>query len=200
MFWFFQTKDSSMAKTYDKPDRGNFRAFKNNSKEIGDDRPLFQGKLTLPNSKDERSFALWPYASEKDGATILSGRAGVSANSQIASYTQPAKETVQKLAVEIPSKSGGEPFKLEPDSLILFTNKSKDADNQERPDYYGFYNPGDGKLQRVAAWSQLDRYGNPMLTGSVQAYDQNKQMEQDAERPAQSTHNMASDRELEHAR
>lgn len=190
-----------MAKSYDKPDRGNFRAFKNNSKEVGDDRPLFQGKLTLPNSKDERSFALWPYASEKDGSSILSGRAGVSANSQIASYTQPAKEQVQKLAVEIPSKTDGKPFKLEPDSLILFTNKSKNAENPERPDYYGFYNPGDGKLQRVAAWSQLDRYGNLMLTGSVQPYDQNKDMEQDADGPTQATHpEKTPEREMEHAR
>ncbi len=190
-----------MAKTYDQTDRGNFRAFKNNSKEIGDDRPLFQGKLTLPNSKDERSFALWPYASDKDGSSILSGRAGASANSQIAAYTQPPKEQVQKLAVEIPSKTDGKPFKLEPDSLILFTNKTKDANNQERPDYYGFYNPGDGKLQRVAAWSQLDRYGNPMLTGSVQPYERNKDVEQDAAGPPrQQQKEQSREPELEHAR
>ena len=188
-----------MAKSFDKPDRGNFRAFKNNAKEVGDDRPLFQGKLTLPNSKDERSFALWPYASEKDGATILSGRAGVSANSQIASYTQPAQEQVQKLAVEIPSKTDGKPFKLDPDSLILFTNKSKGAENPERPDYYGFYNPGDGNLQRVAAWSQLDRYGNAMLTGSLQPYERSKDKEQDAAGPPDPQQHSA-EREMEHAR
>ncbi len=188
-----------MAKTYEQTDRGNFRAFKNNSKEIGDDRPLFQGKLTLPNSKDERSFALWPYASEKDGATILSGRAGASANSQIAAYTQPPKEQVQKLAVEIPSKTDGKPFKLEPDSLILFTNKTKDADNQGRPDYYGFYNPGDGKLQRIAAWTQLDRYGNPMLTGSLQTFERNNEREQDAAGPP-AQKDRAREEELEHAR
>lgn len=190
-----------MAKSYEQADRGNFRAFKNNSKEIGDDRPLFQGKLTLPGSKEERGFALWPYASEKDGSSILSGRAGASANSQIASYTQPPKEQVQKLAVEIPSKTDGKPFKLEPDSLILFTNKTKDADNQGRPDYYGFYNPGDGKLQRVAAWSQLDRYQNPMLTGSLQPYERNKEMEQDnAGPPHQQQNEQQREQELEHAR
>ena len=172
-----------MAKSYEQADRGNFRAFKNNSKEIGDDRPLFQGKLTLPNSKDERSFALWPYASEKDGTTILSGRAGASANSQIAAYTQPSKEEVQRYAVALPAKNGGEPFKLEPDAVILFTNKTKDAENPDRPDYYGFYNPGDGNLQRIAAWSQLDRYGNPMLTGSLQPYERNKEKAQDAAGP-----------------
>jgi hypothetical protein len=90
-------------------------------------------------------------------AMILSGRAGVSANSQIAAYTQPPKEQEQQMAVEIPSKNGGDPFKLEAGSIILFTNKTKDAENQGRPDYYGFYNPGDGKLQRIAAWSNLDR-------------------------------------------
>ncbi len=190
-----------MAKSYEQADRGNFRAFKNNSKEIGDDRPLFQGKLTLPNSKDERSFALWPYASEKDGASILSGRAGASANSQIAAYTPPPKDQVQKLAVEIPSKTDGKPFKLEPDSLILFTNKTKDAENQGRPDYYGFYNPGDGNLQRVAAWSQLDRSGNPMLTGSLQKYERNKEMEQDNAGPARPLQKeQAREEDLEHTR
>lgn len=189
-----------MAKQNTQTDRGNFRAFKNKNKEVGDDRPLFQGKLTLPGLKDERSFALWPYASEKDGATILSGRAGASANSQIAAYTQPTKEQVQKLAVELPSRNGAEPFKLDPDALILFTNKSKDADNPDRPDYYGFYNPGDGKTQRIAAWSQLDRYGNPMLTGSLQTYEQRMEHEQDAARPAQTETPPAREREMENAR
>jgi len=186
-----------MAKATTQPDRGNFRAFKNTSKEVGDDRPLFQGKLTLPGMKEERSFALWPYASEKDGTTILSGRAGLSANSQIAAYTQPPKEQVQKLAVELPSRNGAEPFKLEPDSLILFTNKTKDQENQGRPDYYGFYNPGDGKLQRIAAWSNLDRYGNPMLTGSLQLHEQRMEREQDDAGPPQER---MPERELEHAR
>lgn len=189
-----------MAKSNTQHERGNFRAFKNNTKEVGDDRPLFQGKLTLPGMKDERSFALWPYASEKDGATILSGRAGASANSQIAAYTQPDKEQVQKMAVELPSRNGAAPFKLEPDSLILFTNKTKDADNQERPDFYGFYNPGDGKTQRIAAWSNLDRYGNPMLTGSLQPYEQRMEREQDDAGPPPPAPLPAKERELEHAR
>ena len=188
-----------MAKTYDKPDRGNFRAFKNNSKEVGDDRPLFQGKLTLPNSNEERSFALWPYASKKDGATILSGRAGASANSQISAYTQPDREQVQRLAVELPAQENGKPFKIDPDALFLTENKTKDSNNPSRPDYYGFYNPGDGKLQRVAAWSQLDRYGNPMLTGSLQLYERGKEMEQDQSVPPQQQDQM-HERDVEHAR
>ena len=195
-----------MAKTKDTAERGNFRAFKNNSKEMGDDRPLFQGKLTLPGSNDERGFALWPYASEK-GGTILSGRAGITANSQIAAYTQPAKEDVQRLAVELPSKTGGEPFKLEPDALILFENKSKDAEHPGRPDYYGFYNPGDGKIQRVAAWSNLDRYNNPMLSGSLQPYEQQMERGQDDAGPVQDApppppplKRGKQDREVEHAR
>lgn len=191
-----------MAKSKDNGIRGNFRAYKNNSKEVGDDRPLFNGKLTLPGMKDERGFALWPYASEKDGSIILSGRAGATANSQISSYTQPPKEQVQQMAVEIPSRNGGEPFKLEPGSLILFTNKTKDAENPGRPDYYGFYNPGDGKLQRIAAWSQLDRYNNPMLTGSLQPYERNMEKAQDADRPDDipPPPPLEQHREMEHAR
>lgn len=184
-----------MAKSNPQNDRGNFRAFKNTSKEIGDDRPLFQGKLTLPNSKDERSFALWPYASGKDGATILSGRAGASANSQIAAYTQPSKEQVERMAVELPSRNGSEPFRLEPDAVVLFTNKTK-QEGQDRPDYYGFYNPGNGSTQRIAAWSQLDRYGSPMLSGSLQTYEPTLDRQQDDAGPP------AADpqRELEHMR
>lgn len=108
---------------------------------------------------------------------------------------------MQKLAVEIPSKNDGKPFKLEPDAVILFANKTKDADNPERPDYYGFYNPGDGKLQRIAAWSQLDRYGNPMLTGSLQPFERNNDKEQDAAGPPrQRQKEQAREEDLEHAR
>ena len=106
---------------------------------------------------------------------------------------------MQKLAVEIPSKTDGNPFKLDPDSLILFTNKRKGAENPERPDYYGFYNPGDGNLQRVAAWSQLDRDGNAMLTGSLQPYERSKDKEQDAAGPPDPQQHSA-EREMEHAR
>lgn len=185
-----------MAKSNPQAHRGNFRAFKNTSKEIGDDRPLFQGKLTLPNSKDERSFALWPYASGKDGATILSGRAGASANSQIAAYTQPSKEQVERMAVELPSRNGAEPFRLEPDAVVLFTNKTKQEANPDRPDYYGFYNPGDGTTQRLAVWSQLDRYGSPMLSGSLQTYEPALDKQQDDAGPPPE----AAKRELEHTR
>mgnify|MGYP007011824350 FL=1 len=186
-----------MAKQKDYPDRGNFRGFKNNKKEHGDDRPLFEGKLSLPGMKDERAFVLWAYGGKTDGATILSGKASEPATTQINAYTQPTQDEVQKIAAMLPARDGREPFKLDPDAIILFTNKAKNESEKNRPDYYGFYNPGDGNIQRLSVWSKVDRYGNPMLTGSLEAYERKQNREQevgDLPPPAQ------PEPEMEHAR
>lgn len=189
-----------MAEQKDYSNRGKFRGFKNKKKEHGDDRPLFEGKLSLPGMKEERAFALWAYGGKEDGATILSGKASEPASMQINAYTKPTQDEVQKIAATLPARDGRDPFKLDPDALILFTNKSKGEEgDKNRPDYYGFYNPGDGNIQRISAWSKLDRYGNPMLTGSLEAYERKLDREQEGSDmpPPEAMHR---EPEMEHAR
>lgn len=148
--------------------KGNLRGFLNRQKMPGDNRPVFQGKLTLPGQAQERGFALWSYTSEKSGQSVLSGSAGASAAEQIDKMTNPPREHDTDSAIAIEQKGGGEALQMKPNSIVMFTNKGKDASTQSRPDYWGYYNPG-GKepLMRLAAWTDTDRSGNAMITGSV---------------------------------
>lgn len=148
--------------------RGNLIGYLNKSKQPGDDRPVFQGKLSLPGLTTERGFALWAHTSEKTGDTVLSGRAGESATSQIEKLTKPPRQHDTDTTIKLEQRDGSAGLSIDPHSMLLFTNKQKDT-NQARPDYWGYYNPGGGQpLMRLAAWAKTDRHGSAMLTGSLQ--------------------------------
>lgn len=162
-----------MAKTDDKTPRGNLIGFLNSAKQPGDSKPVFQGKLSLPGSPSERGFALWAYTSEKSGDTVLSGRATNAATEQVKDLIHAKPDKTADTIISIAQKDGGKGLEIAPHALLLFSNKQKDkegADSEKvRPDYWGYYNPGNGEaLQRIAAWAKTDRNGAAMLTGSLQ--------------------------------
>lgn len=178
------------------PTRGNMIGFLNTSKVPGDARPVFQGKLTLPGVLAERGFALWATTSERSGATVLTGRAGENAVSQIDKLTKPAPDHEVDATIALAQRDGAEALEIKPHSMVLFTNKSKDAQNQSRPDYWGYYNPGGNEpLMRLAAWAKTDQRGNAMITGSLQKNEQHLEHADDPAPEADHFHN--EDREQE---
>ncbi len=105
---------------------------------------------------------------------------------QIANMTMPASDRDPDRTLAILNRDGTPGLELDPHQIMLFANKSKDAENLGRPDYYGFYNPGSSeKLQRLAIWSQLDRNGNAKLTGYVEEYDPERALAANDERPVE---------------
>lgn len=188
-----------MADKSNDPLKGNLRGFLNRQKMPGDNRPVFQGKLSLPGIKGDRSFALWPYTSEKSGASVLSGRAGASAAEQIQMLTNPQREHDTDTTIEIAQKGGGEALHIQPNAIVMFTNKSKDADNQKRPDYFGYYNPGGGQpLMRLAAWTDTDRNGAAIITGNVSKDEPRRDMDA-PEKPRREAPEPDHEEEEEHA-
>lgn len=173
-----------MATQKQNPKRGNLIGFLNTKKSPGDSRPIFQGKITLPGQEAERGYALWSYTSEKSGATVFSGKALDEANTQIERLTSPEREYDTDTTIALAQKDGAEALEIKPGAMVMFTNKSKDAENPSRPDYWGYYNPG-GKepLMRLAAWSKTDRNGRAMLTGSVVKDEPSQALEQDQSPP-----------------
>ena len=97
--------------------RGVFRAHLNPERVQGDDKPTFQGSLTLPNAEDqERPFALWGCAT-KTGSIMLTGRTAPvhgKAMAQIASLVAPTTEAAPALAV--PDRN----LTLKPGEIVLF--------------------------------------------------------------------------------
>ena len=79
----------------DEAEKGNFIAFINPKKDIDDNRPAFQGNLSLPGQDAKRSVALWAYTTDK-GDIILNGKAGDSPTAQIAKFTKPPKEMAEQ--------------------------------------------------------------------------------------------------------
>jgi hypothetical protein len=116
-------------------DKGNFRAFKNLRKDASDNRPLFQGKLTLPGLPDERGFALWASVSKTSGETVLSGKALASATAQINEIAKPREVLDPDAAIKI-AQDGGKGLTIDPHAILLFANKQKDAEHADRPDYW----------------------------------------------------------------
>lgn len=164
--------------------KGKFRAYLNRKKMPGDRQPGFHGNLNLPNTTAERPVALWVSESQNSGEIVISGRAGESANDQIANLTAPPNNRDPDRALAILNRDGTTGLELDPHQVMLFKNKSKDSANAGRPDYYGYYNPGaQEQLQRLAIWSELDRNGNVKLTGYVEAYDPERALSMKDERP-----------------
>lgn len=155
--------------TTDTQHHGNFVAFLARDKAPGDNRPIFDGRLKLPNTDAELAFALWghEYTDPKTGEiqTMFNGRAdAVSASDapqdQIAALLKDDGATG-------PASVGN--LQLQSRQLVLFPNRFKaDAPGKQRPDYWGAYNPGNGQpVVRISAWLRKDRYQNALLTGAT---------------------------------
>lgn len=173
-----------MAITSHDPDRGNLIGFINVRKDPGDNRPIFQGRLNLPGHADERGFALWSYTSEKTGQTVLSGKALASAAQQVEQLTSPDRPHDTDTTIAIAQRDGAEGLEIKPHAMVLFANRSKDAENPSRPDYWGYFNPGgESPLMRLAAWSKTDRNGRAMLTGSLQKDEPGQALDQSVSPP-----------------
>ena len=164
---FNNAMETIMTDDDDQPQKGNFIAFLDFNKKPDDDRPAFRGDITLPGTADKRSIALWPSVA-KTGDTVLTGRAGESATAQIDKIADPDRVSDPDATIEI-AQNGGKGLTIAPHGILLFTNKQKDKEHADRPDYWGYYNPGGGKkLTRIAAWARTDSRGKAMLSGSLQ--------------------------------
>jgi len=152
-------------------DQGNVIAYKNLDKQTGDKKPAFTGKILMPGASAERGLSLWIHTSKKTGDIVLSGQIGLDANDQI---QEMAKKPLDPDAAIKLAQTGDKSLDLEPNSVILFTNKRK-AENEKQPDYFGYAHPGKGgETMRLSMWSRTDRRGNAYLSGSVQKYEPGK--------------------------
>jgi hypothetical protein len=148
---------------------GNFVAFLARDKQPGDRKPVFDGRLKLPGTDDDLTFALWghEYADTKSGEmqTMFNGRSDA---------VSPAADPMQQVAALLKSDEANSPaavgnLELQARQLVLFPNRFKaDAPEKQRPDYWGAYNPGNGQpIVRISAWLRKDRYNNAMMTGAT---------------------------------
>jgi hypothetical protein len=147
-------------------EEGRFIAFLNRDKQPEDNKPAFEGKLSLPQSTDERRAVLWAHTTKQE-RTMLAGRVSKSATAQIeelARPRQPDDRTIDQ------AQTDGKQFAVDPHEILLFSNGHKKQSNQ--PDYWGYYNPGDGApLMRLAVWAKSDAHGKAMLAGSVKEHE-----------------------------
>lgn len=148
---------------------GNFVAFYNRQKVVGDNKPAFDGRLSTPGREDELRFALWAheYTNPKTGEVqiMLNGQAGAFAASaspleQIAALTRQTPAGTEATFSNLT---------LAPRQVVLFPNGFKaEAPDKDRPDYWGAYNPADGSpVVRLSVWAKKDRNQNPMLAGAT---------------------------------
>lgn len=160
-----------MTTTPDTQPHGNFIAFLVRDKEPGDKRPMFDGRLSLPDDAEVAfSFPLFAheYTNPKTGEvmTMFNGTTDpVSKNAapmdQIAALLKSAESSTALASV------GN--LQLRPRQLVLFPNRFKDeAPEKDRPHYWGVYNHGNGQdVVRIGAWLRKDRYGRAMFGGST---------------------------------
>ena len=157
-----------MASTDTQP-HGNFVAFLARDKEPGDRRPVFDGRLRLPATETDLTFALWghEYADPKTGEvqTMFNGRADA---------VSPSDAPMDQVGALLKDDGAAGPasvgnLQLRARQLVLFPNRFKaEAPEKERPDYWGAYNPGNGQpIVRISAWLRKDRYHNAMLAGAT---------------------------------
>ncbi|MEQ1670268.1 MAG: hypothetical protein ABL893_05370 [Hyphomicrobium sp.] len=149
--------------------RGNFIAFINRDKKVGDKRPAFDGRIAIPGTEDERRHVLWAheYINPKTGEALVmfNGEAGnvatsASALDQISSLAAQAGDSPEAVVGNLNLAAG---------QIVMFPNGFKDeAPEKDRPDYWGAYNPGNGEqIVRISAWAKKDRSGYAMLTGAT---------------------------------
>lgn len=149
--------------------RGNFIAFLNRDKQPGDNKPAFDGRLSVPGSDEELRLALWAhdYINPKTGEVqiMFNGQTG------LASTTAAPMEQVAALLRQNPEQAGATlgNVTLAARQVVLFPNGFKaDSPDKDRPDYWGAFNPGDGSpLVRISAWAKKDRNHNAMLAGAT---------------------------------
>lgn len=160
----------TMSATEPQP-HGNFIAFLARDKEPGDKRPMFEGRLSLPEDpKLEYGFPLFAheYTDPRTGEvmTMFNGTTDpVSMNAapmdQIAALLKTA-DTATAL-----SSVGN--LQLRPRQLVLFPNRFRDeAPEKDRPHFWGAYNHGSNHaVLRIGSWLRKDRYGRAMFGGST---------------------------------
>lgn len=160
--------------TIDQP-RGDFVAFMSRDKQPGDNRPVFDGRLTLPGTEISRSFALWSH----DYADPATGEARIMFTGQADAVATSATPMEQVASLQRDTGASAEPaaiskLSLRARQLVLFPNKFKDEapkvgeEAKNRPDYWGAFNPADGSpVIRISVWMRKDRNGRAMLSGAT---------------------------------
>lgn len=152
----------------DQNTQGNLIAFLNRDKQPGDNKPAFDGRLSVPGGETELRFALWAheYADPKSGAVkiMFNGKSGAVAPS--ASAMEQVSGLIKGDENQDVTVSN---LKLAARQIVLFPNGFKaDAPEKDRPDYWGAYNPGDGSpVVRLSVWMKKDRQQNAMLAGAT---------------------------------
>lgn len=143
---------------------GRMVAYKNRAHEPGGRQPAFRGSIFPQGTADQRPLALWARTSKKTGDTYFTGKAGESAAAQIDKIAAGEPEDDAAMA-----EAATEDM-VKPHEVRLFKNTRKEPGSKQ-PDYFGFYNPGDGlKPQRLDVWARNDKYGKPMLSGVVKVH------------------------------
>lgn len=144
--------------------KGNFVAFANRYKKATDRRPNFDGRLAIPGTEREFRVALWA-ATDKTGKVMFSGQ-----SADISASDSALEQIATMAGVGADMKTleeGG--ISLRPGQIVLFANSFKDEQNPNRPDFYGRWNPGDGKMVAVSAWARTqERSGAAYLSGQTQ--------------------------------
>lgn len=159
----------------DQTTRGNFVAYVNRSKQAGDQRPDFQGKISIPGQDREFACALWA-SRDKNGKTIFTGRTAVVAHSD---DVEKQIETMVAARESGQSPQSEKNLTLSADQVVLFTNTFKDEEHPKRPTYWGRWNPGKGEqLVAISVWPIKDRYGRVVLAGASTYPQPNANQEQ----------------------
>jgi hypothetical protein len=145
-------------------EKGNFIVRINRTKQPGDKRPLFQGHIVNPATGQEYAVALWG-STDKNGNAAFHGRAN-----PYATNAEAVAQIGQLIAADAPAHPPLEDngMTLDAQQVVLFTNRYKDAEHPNRPDFWGRWNPGNGQpLVAVSAWSHKDRYQRPLIAGQT---------------------------------
>ena len=102
--------------------QGRLVAFLNADKQPGDQRPAFNGDITLPDDPSERRLLLWPHAIKK-GHTLLAGRVSKSAMEQIEALTRPSPERAEDLIEQ--ARTDGRQLAVDINEILMFENSRK---------------------------------------------------------------------------
>jgi hypothetical protein len=164
---------------HDPSKEGRLVAFLNLHKTPGDNKPAFEGRVSLPQDANERRFVLWAHTT-KNGRTLLAGQVSKSAAAQIDELARPVVKPDDTLIDQ--AQSDDKQLAVAAHEILLFTNTRREPAQTAHPDYWGYYNPGEGApLMRLAVWAKNDPRGKAMLTGAVQIHEPTPERER---RPA----------------